>query len=300
MRRFLACTLLLTLLCGCTGRMLPAGESKFTFYYRRADAQNDESYSSPTGALAEKEVTLGGNVRAEDVLAAYFETPGDENLQSLFPEGTACLGTKLQSGVLTLDMNEAYATLTGFARTLAAAGLTLTLTQMDGVEAVRIKTPSGALLGQSTAKWTAESFLLQDMSWLYPERTVRLYFAGASGMLQSEKRAISYQNPEDLPKNTLQALLDGPQSENLRTAVPSGTQILDIRVTGTLCTVVLSEEFSACDTDRLRAECAVHSIAATLCDLGEIDQVQLQLPNGDDLTYCSIAEPLRPDRTWYN
>ena len=73
MRRILICLLLLALLCGCTGQMLPAGKSKFTFYYRRADAQNDESYVSASGALAEKEVTLGGDVRTEDVLAAYFE-----------------------------------------------------------------------------------------------------------------------------------------------------------------------------------------------------------------------------------
>ena len=51
MRRILICLLLLALLCGCTGQMLPAGKSKFTFYYRRADAQNDESYVSASGAL---------------------------------------------------------------------------------------------------------------------------------------------------------------------------------------------------------------------------------------------------------
>ena len=64
--------------------------------------------------------------------------------------------------------------------------------------------------------------------------------------------------------------------------------------------MVLSEEFSACDTDRETAELAVHSVAATLCALNEIEQVQLQLPDGEDLTYCSIAEPLSPDRTWDN
>ena len=198
MRRILICLLLLALLCGCTGQMLPAGKSKFTFYYRRADAQNDESYVSASGALAEKEVTLGGDVRTEDVLAAYFEEPDDETLRSLFPEGTACLGTKLQNGVLVLDMNEAYAVLSGYERTLAAAGLTLTLTQLDGVDAVRIKTPAGALLDKPSTRWTEDTFLLQDTSWLYPERTVQLYFAGSNGSLQPEKRAISYQSCREI------------------------------------------------------------------------------------------------------
>ena len=262
MRRILAILLLLALLCGCTGQGIPAGENQLTFYYRRADGTN--------------------------------------GLVSLFPDGTICTGTKLQKGVLTLEMNEMYASLTGYARTLAAAGLTMTLTQLDSVDAVQIRTPSGALLGRASMRWTRDSFLLQDTSWLYPERTVQLYFAGANGKLQAEKRAISYESPEDLLENTLQALLSGPESDQLQSPVPAGTKLLDVRVTGTLCTAVLSEEFSACDTGREAASLAVRSVVATLCALSEIEQVQLQLQSGEDLVYCSIAQPLKPEWSWYN
>ena len=57
MRRILAILLLLALLCGCTGQGIPAGENQLTFYYRRADGTNDESFASETGALTEKRVT---------------------------------------------------------------------------------------------------------------------------------------------------------------------------------------------------------------------------------------------------
>ena len=300
MRKILAILLLLALLCGCGAQTIPTGENQITFYYRRADGASEESYGSETGALAEKQVTLGGDLSVEEVLEAYLPAPEDESLVSLFPDGTACTGTKLQKGVLTLEMNEAYATLTGYARTLAAAGLTMTLTQLDSVDAVQIRTPSGALLGRASTRWTRDSFLMQDTSWLYPERTVQLYFAGANGKLQAEKRAISYESPENLPENTLQALLSGAENEQLQTPVPTGTKILDVRVTGTLCTVVLSEEFSACDTGRESASLAVHSVVATLCALSEIEQVQLQLQSGEDLVYCSIAQPLKPEWSWYN
>ena len=299
-KRLIACFLLLALFCGCSRRQTtPAGETKLSFYYKRADAGED-SFSDPTGALEEKQVTLGGDVSAQEVLNAYLEAPDGEGLLSLFPEGTACLGAKLQNGVLVLDMNEAYASLTGFARTLAAAGLTMTLTQLEDVQTVEIRTSFGAQLGKASTRWTQDSFLMQDMSWLYPERTVQLYFAGTNGKLQPEKRAVSYETPDDLPRNALQALLDGPESEQLQRAVPSGTQILDLRVTGTLCTLVLSDDFSACDTDAQTAALAVRSVVATLCGLSEIEQVQLQLANGEDLTYCHIGQPLRPEWTWYN
>ena len=268
MRRILAILLLLALLCGCTGQGIPAGENQLTFYYRRADGTNDESFASETGALTEKRVTLGGDVSVEEVLEAYLQPPEDEGLVSLFPDGTICTGTKLQKGVLTLEMNEMYASLTGYARTLAAAGLTMTLTQLDSVDAVQIRTPSGALLGRASMRWTRDSFLLQDTSWLYPERTVQL--------------------------------LSGPESDQLQSPVPAGTKLLDVRVTGTLCTAVLSEEFSACDTGREAASLAVRSVVATLCALSEIEQVQLQLQSGEDLVYCSIAQPLKPEWSWYN
>ena len=138
MRRILAILLLLALLCGCTGQGIPAGENQLTFYYRRADGTNDESFASETGALTEKRVTLGGDISVENVLEAYLLPPEDEGLVSLFPDGTICTGTKLQKGVLTLEMNETYASLTGYARTLAAAGLTMTLTQLDGVDGAAV------------------------------------------------------------------------------------------------------------------------------------------------------------------
>ena len=106
MRRILAILLLLALLCGCTGQGIPAGESQLTFYYRRADGANDESFGSETGALTEKRVTLGGDVSVEEVLEAYLQPPEDEGLVSLFPDGTICTGTKLQKGVLTRSRPE--------------------------------------------------------------------------------------------------------------------------------------------------------------------------------------------------
>ena len=300
MRRVLAVALFLTLLCGCAASIKPVGEAKVSLYYRRLDEQADESFESETGALAQEETAFGADADPEQVLERYLAGPEAEGLTTIFPEGTSCLGTKLQAGILILDMNEAYAALTGFERTLAAAGLTLTLTQLDGVSSVQIRTSSGSLLGQSSTQWTPEAFVLQDTSWLYPERTVQLYFVGQNGNLQAEKRSVSYESPEELLEHTLQALLDGPEENALQTAVPAGTQVLEVRLAEKRCTVVLSEQFAACDTDQASAELAVHSIAATLCGLSEVEQVQLRLADGEDLRYCSIAEPLIPDRSWYN
>lgn len=300
MRKMIALALLLALFTGCAGSVKPVADEKVFLYYRRADAQSDESFASETGALAEEATAFSADADPQKVLIRYLAGPETEGLETIFPEGTKCLGVKKQGATLILDMNEFYAALSGFDRTLAAAGLTLTLTQLSGVEAVSIKTPSGALLGQDSTAYRAEDFLLRDMSWLYPERTVQLYFEGPDGRLQAEKRAISYQSPGELPENTLAALLNGPEDEDLSACVPAGTQVLDVGLEAKVCTVVFSEEFAACDTDRDSAEHAVHSVAATLCGLSEIEGVRIRLASGEDLTYCSISEILTPDRAWYN
>lgn len=300
MRKMMALALLLALLTGCAGSVKPVGDEKVSLYYRRLDAQSDESFASETGALAQEATAFSADADPEKLLMRYLAGPETEGLATIFPESTKCLGVKKQGATLILDMNEFYAALSGFDRTLAAAGLTLTLTQLSGVEAVSIKTPSGALLGQGGTAYRAEDFLLQDMSWLFPERTVQLYFEGTDGRLQAEKRAISYQSPSELPENTLTALLNGPEDENLSACVPAGTQVLDVELEAKVCTVVFSEEFAACDTSRDSAEHAVHSVAATLCGLSEVEGVRIRLASGEDLTYCSIAEILTPERAWYN
>ena len=294
----LAAVLFAALLCGCAaGRVEQPGVNTIDFYY----CQTDSRFDNPTGALASEHVDLGSTeITLAEILARYFEGPQTDTLQSIFPENTACTSVTVDDGVLTLDMNEAYASLTGVERTLAAACLTMTMEQIEFVDAVQIRTPAGIVTSQTPAKLSTDSYLLQDMSWLYPERTVQLYFVGQNGKLQAEKRAIAYQDPEALPQMTLQALIDGPENRQLHASVPTGTQIFAMRVTGNLCTVVLSEEFSACDTDTTRAELAVHSVVASLCSLSEIDQVQLRLVNGSALENCPIDAPLAPESTWYN
>ena len=50
-----------------------------------------------------------------------------------------------------------------------------------------------------------------------------------------------------------------------------------------------------------RGECGYDEASALVASLLRPgDAVVLQLPDGEDLTYCSIAEPLSPDRTWDN
>lgn len=294
-RRWLALALLLAMLCACAAGAAE-DENALLLYYRQ---QGEGAFESPTGALAGEKTALTADTAPQTLLARYLKGPEDQTLATIFPEGALCTLVGLSDGVLTLELNERFTQLSGAVRTLAAAGLTMTLTQLDGVTAVALQAPGIALSGQNQVLLTPEDFLLQDTSWQYPERVVQLYFAGQNGALGMEKRTLSYVGAELLPQAVLEALLKGPENRQLSSCLPANVNILDVSLSGTLCTVVLSEEFSACDTDRAHAALAVHSIVASLCALSEVEQVQLVLENVEDLQYCSIAAPLSPESDWY-
>ena len=89
---------------------------------------------------------------------------------------------------------------------------------------------------------------------MHPEYAVQLYFLDAGGNLTAQRRVLTCDDRSQLPELAMDALLAGPDEPGLTCAVPAGTQLADVSVDGALCTVVLSEEFAACDTDEASAQ----------------------------------------------
>ena len=146
--------------------------------------------------------------------------------------------------------------------------------------------------------FTADDFLLQDGSAVHPEYAVQLYFLDSGGNLTAQRRVLTCDDRSQLPELAMDALLAGPDEPGLTCAVPAGTQLADVSVDGALCTVVLSEEFAACDTDEASAQAAVHSVVLTLCSIEPVERVQLQLLGGAGLQYCAIDASIAPDSAW--
>ena len=290
MRRYklLAAALALVLLVGCTAAITqrPRYVNPIDFYYCRQDA----AYGSETGALAYETTELGRkDMTVEEILPLYFKGPLSDALRSPFPQGLACTHAELDGGVLTLHLNEAYGTLSGVELSLAAACLTMTLTQIAFVDSVRVQTPSALLTAQSGQTFTPEQFVL-----------FVLYFCGRSdGLLRKELRTVSYTSTDQLPTLALRALLDGPQEYGLLSTVPRHTQLIDLSVSDGVCLLVLSEAFSECDTDATSAVRALRPVVATLCAFDEIDAVQISLVDGSSMTYLDLGQSFSSEDSWF-
>ena len=127
---------------------------------------------------------------------------------------------------------------------------------------------------------------------------MQLYFLDAADRLTAQRRVLSCDDRSQLPELALNALLAGPGEVGLTGAVPAGTQLADVSLEGALCTVVLSEDFAACDTDEASAQAAVRAVVLTLCSIEPVERVQLRLLGGAGLQYCAIDAPLAPEPSW--
>ncbi len=266
------------------------------FYYCREEAQ----YHTQTGALDYEQRELGKeDITISEILKLYFQGPQSQIMCSPFPSGTACEQTLSADGILTLHMNSAFDALNGIERTTAAACLTMTLCQISGVQGVRIVADDENAVQPDLSVLRPDDFLLYDESARYPQITATLYFLEEqTGNLRAEKRKLMYQQRAQLPQLVMQELLEGPTLYGMESAVPKGTQCLDIQLINGLCTVVLSSAFSNCDTNEETARAAVYAVVATLCSLDEISQVQILLEDGAELVHCSIEQALTMPEDW--
>lgn len=277
------------LLCGCAASVHVRSEStpQLQFYYCTGDRTD-----AGIGALAARPASVPDEDPAA-VLQQYLTAPAEEGFS--LPDGlsSSCTFASCEDGTLTLLLDETAPD--GLPASLAAACLTLTMTQLDGVERVRLMRTQR----QTEATYTADQFLLYDASADQPEYAVRLYYPDRDGLLTAREAIVRTADPEQLPLLALQALVGRGVPANLSRPIPYRTQVLDLSVTNGSASVVLSEDFMSCDVSAQRAANAVRSIAATLCALGGITAVQLSVIGETGLTYYDISQPITPQADWY-
>ena len=297
--RLCALLLALLMLVGCAASGSVERTNPIDFYFCTAEeTEGTVDFERPSGALAAQTVDLGRqDITIQEILSQYLAFCRDGGYGP-FPDGLACTDMTLEDGVLTLTFNDAFSSLSGVNLSLAAAALTMTLTQIGGVDGVSLRGQAAILSGDWQDVFTADDFLFQDTSLVHPEYAVQLYFLDAAGRLTAQRRVLSCDDRSQLPELALNALFAGPGAAGLTRAVPAGTQLADVSVDGTLCTVVLSEDFAACDTDEATAQSAVRAVVLTLCSIDPIARVQLRLLGGTGLQYCAIDAPLTPEPAW--
>ena len=301
MRRCLAllCAVMVLTLCGCGGVSNGSREETFHLFYptgKDADRGGDIISSVAVGWEQEKDEDAEKQARraVELLLADHPErgykspVPGDTQLQECFVSGV----------VARLDFSENYGQLSGMDLSVADYCITLTLSQIPGIYMVSITVDGQELAYRDKNIFTSDDVLLTSTEDVVRALQVQLYFPDQSGVLTPESRVLTLYEGENQADVLLDALLAGPESEELLPLLPEGFAVLTVRLDDGTCYLNLS----SADTALLPAEEAaqqlmVQGIVNSLCAISGVRQVQI-LQDGMVLAHfgeIDVSQPLLPD-----
>ena len=263
------------LLAACAAPPEETGADGYELYYtvwpgeeggdaiRACRIQLADSISPDTGALA------------EELLTQLLASPALDGLRSPFPAGTKLQKVSVAGGRATVDLSEQYAQLSGIDLSVADCCVTLTLTQLTGINAVRVTVNGRELPYRKTQLLTAADALLSGRGDALRPINVLLYFLDTqTGLLRAQAQTLALYEGQSRASAVLDALLRGPEDDDgLRALLPEHFSVLSSRVDDGICYVNLSAAAPLPEDEALRA-LAVESLAHSILSLSGVNEVQ--------------------------
>ena len=260
------------LLAGCAAR---AEKDGLALYYALPleNQQGGDAIGSVT--VAWDELPQGDRLaQVQAVLALLFGSCQEPGFQSPIPDGTTLRAVELQGGTVSVDLSGSYGQLSGMDLTIADYCVALSLTQLEGVYAVRITVNGQELAYRDSNLFLASDVLLTSMDDVVRMLTAQLYFPDADGTLTPEERLLPQYEGQSTADVVIAALMDGPTEDGLQALIPEGVTGITARVEDGVCQLNLpSEELDAVDADTV--EQMLRGIVTSLRSLEGISAVQV-------------------------
>ncbi len=280
MKKFISFLTLLALcisMCGCSSNAgnVP-GEDSIPVYYINNEETRTETYyidaihDSPEAVVERLLVIL-----SEKDKSARYKVP--------LAMGFELTGYVFEDGILTLDMNYDYEKLEFTTEVLVRAAIVKTLCSSGVVDGVYFTVEGEPLTDHSgfeVGEMTASTFISNDGNEIntYEEADIRLYFTSYDGnYLIGVYRNKFYSTSMPLERFVVDELIAGPSGvEGLYPSINPQTSVLNISTKDGVCYVNLSSDFLI-PYGNVPTSVAVLSIVNSLCDLPNVDKVQIMV-----------------------
>lgn len=221
--------------------------------------------------------------QAQAVVERLLAGSSDGALLSPLPEGAELLGLEVRDRMAYVDLGEPLRELSGVDLTLADYCLTLSLTELESIQAVVVTARGRAVGQQPKLVFYERDVLLSDRNDLLQTVEVTLYFLDANGALVPEKRALSLYEGQTLAEALVSALLEGPESRELQRAIPEDFSVSYVRVDSGTCYVSLPAAALELLPEEERAQRMIlWSLAESLYSIDSIEEIRL-LADGEEL-----------------
>lgn len=223
--------------------------------------------------------------RAESVLALLMGMCQEKGFQSPIPDGTTLRSVTIIGGTACVDFSGSYGQLSGMALTIADYCVALSLTQLDGIYAVRITVNEQELAYRDNDLFLAGDVLLTSMDDVVRTLTARLYFPNSDGDLEAEERLLTQYEGQSAADVVLSALGDGPSDDDLQPLAEKGLSGMTVRMDNGVCQLnVASASMEELEDDTARQ--LLLCVTQSLQSLEGISSVQLYI----DGTYAETYE----------
>ena len=279
-----ALALVLLALAGC-GVVQKEQEGLRLYYAASLDThRGGDAIDSVT--IAWDELPQGDQVaRAESVLALLMGMCQEKGFQSPIPAGTTLRSVTIIGGTACVDFSGSYGQLSGMALTIADYCVALSLTQLDGIYAVRITVNEQELAYRDNDLFLAGDVLLTSMDDVVRTLTARLYFPNSDGDLEAEERLLTQYEGQSAADVVLSALGDGPSDDDLQPLAEKGLSGMTVRMDNGVCQLnVASASMEELEDDTARQ--LLLCVTQSLQSLEGISSVQLYI----DGTYAETYE----------
>lgn len=225
------------------------------------------------------------NAMIDEFLRQLKTDSDDVEFKKVIPNDVAVLDYVLEGELLTLYFDNHYSSMDRIEEALARAAIVRTMVQIEGVECLAFyvgDAPLSDKSGNPIGVMTNESFIENPGEQINSIQTATLvlYFSNPEGNgLVQETQQVHYSSNISMEKLVMEQLLEGPKSEEARSAIPEGTKLMSVSVLEGVCYVSLDESFLNQDYN-VEEPIVMYSIINSLSEISTINKVQISV-NGD-------------------
>lgn len=232
------------------------------------------------------------------LMAALLAGPGETGAVSPIPAGTTLMSWSLERGILRLSLSRGYSNLVGVDLTLADYCITLTMSQLPGVDGVQITVNNGTSAWRDRPIFRADDVVFSGAEEVPVELSAPLYFQRTGSRALGYELRIFRLREDELPTEAvLAALVAGPEDSSLTRLIPEGVTVHSARVDAGVCYVDFSAQLlQTVPADEESQILILSSVVETLCGLDAVQTVQI-LVDGETVSqygYVDISQPLEP------
>ena len=213
----------------------------------------------------------------EEFFAALSSDPDNVEYRKPIPNDVEITKYSLDGALLTIYFDVDYLNMKEVEEVLCRAAVVRTMTQISGIDCVSFyvdEKPLTDVNGKMVGTMYAESFVENPGEQIntIQNTNLTLYFSNQAGDgLVKETRRVHYSSNISLEKLIMEQLLEGPESKNARSAIPSGTKLMSVSL--------VDENFKNQDYS-VNEAIVIYSIVDSLSELSSISKVQISV-NGD-------------------